>query len=318
VVLSVLRRFGILSRSDEMGAQSMMNLRRQEIMVAYLFIAPAVILFLIFVAGPVLFSLGLSLFKWNIFQPAEFVGLENFSRFGNDTRVLTGFRNTAVFTGLVVWLDVVVALILAVALQHRLPAVLRYFYRTSFFLPVVTSVAAISVVLGFMLDTHLGMVNYYLGLLGIERVRWLDSSNWALISLIITTVWKTFGFDLILFTAGIQNIPKHYYEAAEIDGANAWQKFRNITLPQLSPTILFVVVVGLISHFQMFDQANVMTAGGPGYASTTVVMVIWDSLSSLRLGYGSTIATISFTIILMLTIVQFWLSRRWVYYEGER
>jgi multiple sugar transport system permease protein len=139
-----------------------------------------------------------------------------------------------------------------------------------------------------------------------------------LISIAIATIWKTFGFDLLLFVAGIQNIPTQFYEAAEIDGANAWQKFRHITLPQLTPTIFFVIVIGIISHIQVFDQAQIMTQGGPGDASVTIVMVIWESLSGLKLGYGSSIATAFFLIIMVLTVIQFVLSRRWVYYEGEK
>jgi multiple sugar transport system permease protein len=298
------------------NTQTVGSLRRREALMAYLFIAPTFIGFLVFVAGPMLFSLGLGFFKWNIFQPPEFVGLDNYARLLNDTRLLTSFRNTVVFVLLVVTLDVIVALVLAVAMQHKLPSILRYVFRTAFFLPVVTSVAAISVILNFMLNTNLGVVNYYLNQLGLEKIPWLTSSHWALLSIALATVWKTFGFDFLLFSAGIQQIPRHLYEAAEIDGANAWDKFRAVTLPQLSPTIFFVVVVGLISHFQVFDQAQVMTAGGPGDATTTVVMVIWDNLSSQRFGYGSSIATALFGVILLITVLQFRLSRRWVYYEG--
>ncbi|MBX3065753.1 MAG: sugar ABC transporter permease [Anaerolineae bacterium] len=308
---------GAVKQSPSKNTLSMSTQRRREAIAAYLFIAPAFILFLIFVAGPMLWSIGLSFFEWNIFTPPKFVALKNFTTLFNDARVLASFRNSTIFVIAVVALDVVVALGLAALLQRKMPAPLRYFFRTTFLLPVVTSMAAIAIVLSFMFDTQLGVINYYLGQLGIAPVRWLNSSQWALISLIIATIWKTFGFDLILFYAGMQNIPRHYYEAAAIDGANGWQQFRHVTLPQLSPTIFFVVVIGIISHLQMFDQANIMTKGGPGNASTTVVMVIWDSLASLKLGYGSSIATVFFIIILILTLIQFRISRRWVYYEGK-
>jgi multiple sugar transport system permease protein len=191
-------------------------------------------------------------------------------------------------------------------------------YRTAFILPIVTSLAAMSIILRLMLDTNTGIINYYLLQLGFERIRWLDSTDLALPTLAMVTVWKTFGFDLLLFSAGIQNIPRHLYEAAEIDGGNALQKFRYITLPQLSPTIFFVIVVGLIGHLQMFDQAQIMTSGGPGESTTTTVMLIWDKLGQLQFGYGSTIATVFFAFVLILTTAQFWFSRRWVYYEGAR
>ena len=294
------------------------SLRRKEAMVAYLFIAPAFIGFAVFVAGPMLYALGISLFKWNIFQPPEFVGLDNYVKLFSDPWVWTGFRNTVVFTIFVVSLDVVVALSLAVALQHKMPIALRNFFRTTYILPIVTSVAAIAVILKFMLSTNLGVFNHYLVEFGFERVAWLESRNTAMLSLVLTTVWKTFGFDLLLFSAGIQNIPKQLYEAADIDGASAWQKFVRITIPQLSPTIFFVIVVSVIGHLQMFDQAKIMTSGGPGDATTTVVMVIWDKLSQVQYGYGSSIASAFFVLILILTGIQFWLSRRWVYYEGAQ
>jgi multiple sugar transport system permease protein len=316
--MSILTRLrhtaGIEKRSR---TQTISSLRRKEALAAYLFIAPTFIGFFIFIVGPMIFSLGLSLFQWNILSPAEFVGLGNYIQILGDARVLTAFRNTAVFVLIVVTLDVVIALALAVALQSRMPDALRYFFRTAFFLPVVTSVAAISVVLAYMLNTRLGVVNYYITQLGFERIPWLSSSDWALISIALATVWKTFGFNLLLFTAGIQNIPEEMYEAADIDGANTWQKFRKITIPLLSPTIFFVVVISLISHFQMFDQANIMTGGGPGNATRSIVMVIWeDSFGSLRLGYGSAIATVLFLVILALTLIQFRFTQRWVYYEG--
>jgi multiple sugar transport system permease protein len=306
----------VSSRDKDEHIQTLSDMRRKETLVAYLFLAPTLLGFVIFVAGPLLYSVGLSFFEWNVFSPAKFTGLSNYQRLLTDDRLLTSFRNTVLFVVIVVTLDVVVALALAVALQSRMPAALRYFFRTAFILPVVTSVAAIAIILGFMLNTNLGIVNYYLGQIGIPKIAWLSSTQWALISIALATVWKTFGFDLLLLIAGIQNIPRHYYEAANIDGANAWQKFRYITLPQLSPTLFFIVVVGIISHSQVFDQAQIMTAGGPGDATTTVVMVIWDQLSSLRFGYGSTIATILLAVVLTLTILQFRISRRWVYYEG--
>ncbi len=314
--LPAIQRTPIMQSDRRRGNQSMTAMRRKEALAAYLFILPTFIGFVIFIAGPLLYSLGLSLFEWNIISPPQFTGFSNYERLLSDGRFLTSVRNTVIFVIIVVSLDVVIALGLAVALQNKMPSALRYFFRTAFFLPVVTSVAAIAIILGFMLNTNLGVVNHYLQQIGLQKVPWLTSSQWALISIALATVWKTFGFDLLLFIAGIQNIPAHYYEAAQIDGANAWQKFRFITLPHLSSTMFFVVVVSIISHSQVFDQAQIMTGGGPGEATVTIVMVIWDQLSSLRLGYGSAIATVLFAIVLLLTIAQFRISRRWVYYEG--
>jgi multiple sugar transport system permease protein len=180
---------------------------------------------------------------------------------------------------------------------------------------MVTSIASISIVLGYLFHKELGVINYYLGRVGVAEVPWLTSSGWALWTIVIATVWKSFGFDLILFIAGIQNIPRHLYEAASIDGASGWQQFWRITIPLLSPTMFFAVVVGLISSFQVFDQAFIMTRGGPGDATRTLVMVIFeDAFGTLRMGYGSAIAMVLFVVILGLTILQFRLSQRWVHY----
>jgi multiple sugar transport system permease protein len=295
--------------------QSMAGLRRREALTAYLFIAPTMLGFLIFIAGPMVSSLGMSLFEWDIVSRPQFIGLENYAFLAQDPGFRTAFRNTATFAVLVVSLNLVVALSLAVALQRTLPTILRYYYRTAFFLPMVTSMASISIVLGFLFHKELGIINYYLGLLGIPPAPWLTSTSWALFTIVLATVWKSFGFDLILFIAGIQNIPRHLYEAAEIDGANGWHQFWRITLPLLSPTIFFAVVVGLISSFQVFDQAFIMTRGGPGDATRTLVMVIYeDAFATLRMGYGSAIAVVLFLVILSLTIFQFRVSSRWVHY----
>lgn len=291
--------------------------RIREALWGYLFVAPSVIGFLVFIAGPMLYSFLLSFQAWDVFTPPRYVGLQNYQTLLNDARLLASLRNTLLFVAIVVIADVVIALLLAVALQRKMPAALRYFFRTTFMLPVVTSISAIAIVLSFMLNTNLGVVNHYLLELGLNKVPWLSSSAWSLISIALASIWKTFGFDLLILIAGIQNIPAQYYEAAEIDGANGWQKFRHITLPQLSPTLFLVIVLSIIGQLQVFDQAQIMTQGGPGDSSVTIVMVIWESLSGLKLGYGSSIAVVFFLLIMLFTVFQFWFSRRWVYYEGS-
>jgi multiple sugar transport system permease protein len=296
--------------------KSLSALRASEALWGYFFVAPSVIGFLVFIAGPMVYSFLLSFQSWDVFTPMKYVGLQNYETLLHDTRLFASLRNTVLFVAIVVMLDVIIALALAVALQRKMPAALRYFFRTTFMLPVVTSISAIAIVLSFMLNTNLGVINYYLVQFGLTKVPWLSSSAWSLISIALATIWKSFGFDLLILIAGIQNIPTHFYEAAEIDGANGWQKFRHITLPQLSPTLFLVIVLSIIGQLQVFDQAQIMTQGGPGDSSVTIVMVIWESLSGLKLGYGSSIAVVFFLLIMGFTILQFWLSRRWVYYEG--
>ena len=296
--------------------ETMRSVRRREAIAAYFFIAPTMIGFTIFILGPMLFSLGLSLFSWDVLTPARFVGLRNYQALLHDARFVTAFKNVLTFVTAVVSLNLVVSLILAVALQWKMPTILRYYYRTAFFIPLVTSMASISIVLAYLFHKELGIINYYLGLLGVEPIPWLVSTRWAMIVVILCTVWKNFGFDLILFVAGINNIPVHLYEAAAIDGATGWSKFWHITLPLLSPTIFFVVVVGLIGGFQVFDQAYVMTRGGPGDATRTVVMIMYeDAFGSLRLGYGSAAALVLFILIMVLTLIQFRYGQRLVHYE---
>jgi multiple sugar transport system permease protein len=292
------------------------GLRFREALTAYAFILPTFLGYFVFILGPIVFSLGMSLYEWDVINDPVFVGLDNYREFADDKRIATAFRNTAQFVLLVISLNLVVALALAVALQRKLPTILRYFYRTTFFLPMVTSIASISIVLGYLFHKELGVINYYLGLVGIPEVPWLNSTAWAMWTIVIATVWKSFGFDLILFIAGIQNIPRHLYEAAQIDGANGWHQFWRITVPMLSPTLFFAVVVGSISAFQVFDQAYIMTKGGPGDATRTIVFVMYEyAFGSLKMGYGSAIALVLFLVIMALTLFQMKVTQKLVHYQ---
>ena len=296
--------------------QTLRGLRLREALTAYAFIAPTFVGFFVFIAGPILFSLGMSFFEWDVVNDPVFVGPENYRELVADQRMLAAFWNTFRFVVFVVGLNLVVSLSLAVALQRKLPTILRYYYRTTFFLPMVASIASVSIVLGYLFHKELGVINYYLGLVGIAEVPWFTSSAWALWTIVIATVWKSFGFDLILFIAGIQNIPRHLYEAASIDGANGWHQFWRITIPMLSPTLFFAVVVGSISAFQVFDQAYIMTKGGPGDATRTIVFVMFEyAFGSLRMGYGSAIALMLFLVILLLTVFQMKVTQKLVHYQ---
>jgi multiple sugar transport system permease protein len=296
--------------------QTLRGLRFREALTAYLFILPTFVGFFVFIAGPIVFSLGMSFFEWDVINDPIFVGVENYRDLTADGRMLAAFWNTSRFVVFVVGLNLVVSLSLAVALQRKMPTIVRYYYRTTFFLPMVASIASVSIVLGYLFHKELGVINYYLGLVGIAEVPWFTSSAWALWTIVIATVWKSFGFDLILFIAGIQNIPRHLYEAASIDGANGWHQFRHITIPMLGPTLFFAVVVGSISAFQVFDQAYVMTKGGPGDATRTIVFVMFEyAFGSLRMGYGSTIALMLFLVILLLTLFQMKVTQKLVHYQ---
>jgi multiple sugar transport system permease protein len=175
---------------------------------------------------------------------------------------------------------------------------------------------ALSLVWKWLYLPDIGLVNQLLALVGISGPSWLVSTTWAMPAVIIMSVWKSFGYNMVLFLAGLQNIPAHLYEAAMIDGASAWQRFRHITVPMLSPTTFFVVIISLINSFQVFDQALVMTGGGPGVATTTLVLHIYQvGFQSFHMGYAAAIAWVLFAIIFTFTVIQFRVQRRWVTYE---
>ncbi len=290
--------------------------RRREIRAAYLFILPTLLGFGIFVAIPILGAIGLAFTKYDVINAPHYIGAQNFQEAFGDARVVASLRNTLVFVVVANALQIVLALALAVGIQRKMPAWVRYFFRTSFFLPFITSAASISIVFGYLFNKEFGVINYYLAKIGIDAVPWLVSTKWSLYSIALTYVWQHVGFTFILFSAGIQNINKELYEAADIDGVNSWSRLIRITLPLLSPTILFTTVIGVISSLQIFDQPTVMTNGGPGDSSRTVVMIIYDvAFRNLRFGYGAAIAVLLFIMILIITGIQFLLSKKLVFYK---
>jgi multiple sugar transport system permease protein len=292
------------------------RLRRDEAIAAYLFLLPTGLGFLAFIAGPLVMAVGLSLFDYDLLSPPRFAGLSNFETAFGDPRLLIVYRNTLMYV--VAWavIDVVVAVALAVAINRPMHAVLRYLLRTAYFFPVLTSTASVALIWTFLLNSDLGIVNYYLSQLALPKVPWLTSSAWAIWSIVLMQVWKSVGFNFILFVAGLQNIPRHLYEAAALDGAGRWASFRHVTLPMLSSTTFFALVISMINGFQIFDSPFIMTQGGPGDASRTVVMYIYENgFRFFRMGYASTIAVTLFVVILALTLIQFRLSRNWVHYQ---
>lgn len=303
-------------RNFRVSGNSLAGLRRRKALMAYLFLLPTMLGILVFTAGPVLFSFGLSLYKWNVFQPAEFVELVNYRRFFNDSRALVSFGNTFKYVILVILLQLSLALFMAMMVQGKLHAWLRYYFRTAFFLPLLMSGAAVSISLGYMFHREFGVVNYYLGQIGIPRVSWLTSSAWVLFTVVIANVWHNVGFTFIIFIGGLNNISKDILDAADVDGAAGWRRFFHIILPMLSPTLLFALVVTMIGALQVFETPYIMTRGGPGDASRTAVMVMQEAaFKNLELGYGSAITVILFILIMLVTMAQFWLSKRWVHYQ---
>ena len=292
------------------------GMARRKALLGYLFLAPTILGILIFTAGPVIFSLLLSLFRWNVFAPPEWIGLANYQRMFTDNRALTGFWNSFVFVAFAVSFQVVLGLLLAMVLQTRMTTWLRYGYRTAFMLPMLMSGAATAIVLGYMLHKEFGAINYYLGRLGIPPIPWLTEASWAMVSVIISYLWLATGFTMILFIGGLTNISAEILDAADVDGARGFTRFWNITLPLVSPTLIFAAVTGVIAGHQVFDLPYIMTRGGPGDSTRTAVMVMYEAaFKNMEIGYGSTIAVVLFVIILAVTAGQFGLSKRWVFYQ---
>lgn len=296
-----------------------MSPKTSEAIAGYLFLLPTFATFFLFVLGPMAAAVGLSFFDYNLLKwnaSPEFIGFDNYRQLADDGRIASIYETTLKTAASVVVVTIGLGLVIAYLLEQRMPALLRSLFRMTYFFPYVVSVSAVALIWSYLLHKDFGIVNYYLGLLGIERISWLGSSRWSWVSVVITESWKSLGFNVLVLLGGLQTIPTEFYEAAEVDGANAWRKFRHVTLPLLTPTLLFLMVIDLINAFQIFAQPYILTQGGPGDSSRTVVMYIYEQgFRFFNMGYASTIALSLFVIILILTIIQFRLSRRWVFYQ---
>jgi multiple sugar transport system permease protein len=291
-----------------------LSLARQEELLAYLFILPSLLGFVIFLVVPMVASLGISFFDWELLTPPQFVGLKNFGALLTDVVFRDVVVNTVYYTFGLVPLNLVVSLGLAVWLNTKLRGLT--WYRTAFFLPVITVTVAVALIWRWMYEPRAGIIDTALRAIGLPGPTWLGDPHWAMAAIIIMSVWKGFGYNMVLFLAGLQGIPITIYEAAMIDGANAWQRFWKITLPLLSPMVFLAVVLTVISSFQVFDQAYVMTNGGPANATNTIVLYIYQNgFQYFRMGYASAIAWVLFGVIFLFTLAQMRLQGSWVQYE---
>jgi multiple sugar transport system permease protein len=279
-------------------------------------IAPALLIVVLFTAAPIVASFALALFSWDVISPPTFVGTENFVQMGADQRVVHSFAVTIGLGLAIVVLQLVLALLLATLVQQRRRTVTRALFRTAFFLPLLASSASVAIFMGYLFDEKFGVVNYYLGLLGASNVPWLTTSWGASTTIVLVAVWQSLGFNFVLFVAALSSLPTDILEAAAIDGSSAWRTLVAVKLPLISPSIFFAAVVGLINALQLFDQPYIMTSGGPGTATTTVTMVIYQTaFQNLQFGYGSAIAIALFLVLLAITGVQFLAARKWVFYS---
>ncbi len=298
------------------SGRPLLTSRNREALVAYLFIAPTMLGFAIFILGPMIYGLTLSFFSWDLFTPARFVGLANFRRFFHDHLAFRTLINTGLFAAGAESLNIGLGLLIAVGLNRLRWARLSTVLRSCYFLPFVMSTAVAAVLWNILLQPDLGVVNYEFQRIGLPRLEWLNSSSTAMPTVIMIDVWKNIGFFIIVFLTGLQGIPRELYEAARVDGAGAWKTFRNITLPLLSPSIFFAVVIAIIGASQVFDSIYVLTKGGPGDSTRTILMYVYDEgFGSLRMGYASCLSLVLFVIVLVLTAIQIRGSKRWVFYK---
>lgn len=280
-----------------------------------LFLAPTVIGLGLFTFLPILASVVLAFFSWDIITPPRFVGLENFADIAADPTIRVSFLNTIGFVVVAVTLQLAVALVLAVLVNTKMPGLLKSFFRSVLFFPLVLSAASVSIIMGYLFNENFGLVNHVLNLLGMADVPWLTSTHGAMIVVILVYVWQNFGFSFLLFLGGLSSIPKEVYEAAQVDGATGWKQFWRITFPLVSPTTLVASVMAIISALQIFDQPYVLTRGGPGDSTRTAVMVIYESaFKQLEFGRASAIGIVLTVVIMLVTAIQFRLSRRFVFY----
>ena len=291
--------------------------RTREAIAGYLFLLPNLVGFLIFTALAVVASAAISLTDWDLLSPAKFVGLKNYQTLlTNDPLFRKVLLNTFYFTFVSVPLTIVISLGLALALNQGIRGLALY--RAAYFMPVITAMVVVALIWRWFYNPDFGVLNYLLNQLGIRRPpNWLADQRWAMPAVMIMAIWKHVGYNMVIFLAGLQAIPSNLYEAASIDGAGRWERFRYVTLPLLTPTTFFVLIISLIGSLQVFDAVLVLTNGGPANATRTIVFHIWEqAFVFLKMGYAAAVAWILFFIIFLITLVQWRLQGRWVHYEA--
>lgn len=277
-------------------------------MIAYSFIAPNLIGFCIFTLGPIIFALALAFMSWDGNNPIQFVGLGNFKALMDDTRFKAAFVNTIIYSAATVPLTMVTALGLAITLNQKVVG--KSVFRAIGFFPYVASLVAVATVWNMIFSPGAGIVNVLLTQLGVPRgslPKWAADPNWAMFTVVLFSVWKSAGYYMVIYLAGLQGISAELYEAGSIDGASALQKFRYITVPQLRPTTFFVVVMLTINCFKVYDQIYMITQGGPGTSTLVLVYHIYQTafVTGSNYGYASAISMVLFLMVLMVTVIQF-------------
>ncbi|NUP21422.1 MAG: sugar ABC transporter permease [Streptomyces sp.] len=305
----------LVRRVRATGRTGWWTTRRRDHLIGYLFIGPQLVGSLIFVFLPLALVLFYSLNEWNVLADTfTFVGGDNYRQLLSDPNVPPVLAATGLFSAGLVVLNLSLALLLAVLLNQRLRG--TTLFRTLFFSPVVVSLVAWTIVWGFLLQNN-GGVNAILQVVGVEGPNWLRTGTGAMVSVIVVQVFKNVGLNMVLFLAALQGVPKDLYEAARLDGASAWARFRRITLPMISPTVLLTSIITVAGSLQVFAQIAVLTQGGPGTSTTVLVYYLYQQAFQFHhFGYGATLSVLLFVIVLALTVLQWRMRRRWVFHEA--
>lgn len=289
--------------------------RKKETLYGYLFLLPSLAGFTIFLLIPILFSVYLAFTDWDVisgFNNINFIGIGNFTRMFKDEWFIASIKNNLVYTLVVVPVTLLLSLFIAMILNNMV--YLKNALRLAYFIPYVSNTVAVSVLWMAMFDSSQGPVNQLLMTLGVQNPpKWLVSPDWAMITIILMSVWTRIGYCLIIYLAALQNLPQELYEAADIDGANWYRKFKSITFPLLTPTTFFLVITQTISTFQVFAPVNLLTRGGPGTSTTVLVYQLYrEAFRFYHMGYASAIAMVLFVIIFTVTLIQWRYQDKWV------
>jgi len=283
--------------------------RNQRILIPYIFIAPNVIVFTVFMFVPILLAFYISLNEWTLIGTPTFVGLGNYLDMLEDSEFLRAFYNTGVYTVGTVPTSIALGLVVALGLNRKLPG--RTILRSIFFVPVIISLVAVALIAGWIFNDNYGIINAALSAVGIGDVPWLSSSRWAMISLIIATLWIRLGFNMVVYLAALQSIPTELFDAAKVDGANSWRRFRHITWPLLGPTTFLLVIINIIYSLHVFDLIYVMTGGGPGFSTTVLVQYIYQmAFTEGQMGYASAIGVVLYLLLIVFTVFQWRVTRQ--------
>ncbi len=294
---------------------SRLSLRHKEALAGYIFILPAVLGFILWTAGPMLYSLWLSFHSWNLVQPPKWIGLGNYQEMWNDRIFWASVRATLTYAAILVPLFQLLSFSMALLLNSKIPGI--SFFRSAFYLPVVIPVAAASFLWGFIFNSEFGLLNYVLRELGFEKILWFQEPRPAMAAMVIMSLWL-FGGTMVIYLAALQGVPEHLYEAASLDGANGLRRLVVVTIPMMSPVIFFNFVLGVIGALQIFTQSYIITDGGPQNATRFYSLMIYErGFRDFKMGYASALAWVLFLFILLLSLLIFRSLGRMVYYEEE-